>query len=249
MYTEEEVLYHAFKISQTRDDQLMHAGKSKKQITTDRMNRNQNTYGNAKANAYKSTYNQSQYAKKYADPNDPWTKDNSWKEKRKNKLMSPDERKLTTYGSAAGPQTLARQESILSGYSEADIADPKARDQAYLSLVNDELRKIPSHVDRAFSDLASNRNTKGGAITWGGNSKDSKLDTAEWNLLTSYVKKVEKNCDAQYNKLYGKNNNHGTIRTNRNTEFPYESKENIIAQAIIAKYGIPVNIVEAIYYG
>lgn len=33
MYSDEEVLYHAFKISQTRDDQLMHAGWTKKIAT------------------------------------------------------------------------------------------------------------------------------------------------------------------------------------------------------------------------
>ena len=33
MYTDEEILYHAFKISQTRDDQLMHAGWTKKIAT------------------------------------------------------------------------------------------------------------------------------------------------------------------------------------------------------------------------
>lgn len=235
MYSDEEVLYHAFKISQTRDDQLMHAGKSKKQITTDRMNRNQNTYGNAKANAYKSAYNRSQYAKKYADPNDPWAKENSWKEERKNKMMSPEERNKTTYtdedtrnhGGKVGPRLSISTEE---------------KNQYFDYLVKECIDDIPPEIDNILRDRAA-KDPDFIRYLWSNSGNDIRLtkagkqEQAEANMVIAYLNKIENEVVKKSAKRWERNwGGDGSITSLSDTELTNYGRRNI-KQALKDKYG------------
>lgn len=234
MYTDEEILYHAFKISQTRDDQLMHAGKSKKQITTDRMNRNQNTYGNAKANAYKSSYNQSQYAKKYADPNDPWAKENSWKEERRNTRMSPKERNKTVY------EDEENKDLIVGPHLKVG---PDAEEAYFEYLLQHEINNIPSGIDRILSERAStDPNFIDKLYRWAGHGaifRDDKQKEAEANMVYAYLAKMESNINNAIGKRFNRiwtDKKTGKLTDQSDTQLSNHGKQTV-RQALKDKYG------------
>ena len=257
MYTDEEILYHAFKISQTRDDQLMHRNTAafqakrdvnrrnkdedrkekkygKSQITTDRMNRNQNAYGNAKANTYKSAYNQSQYAKKYADPNDPWAKENSWKEERKNKMMSPKERNKTTYtdedtenhGGTVGPRLRISTE---------------AKNQYFDYLVKECIDDIPPEIDNILRDRAAKDpdfirylwSNSGNGIRL---TKAGKQEQAEANMVIAYLNKIENEVVKKSAKRWEGNWGDNSITRVSDMEASSHGRQSI-KQALKDKYG------------
>lgn len=178
MYTDEEVLYHAFKISQTRDDQLMHAGKSRS----------------------------------YKDKNE------------------------SVYKTPAGPKTLATTPSKWLGKSKADVMNltDNSRtflDSQYIDLVNHELDRIPSHIDKLFSDLSTNRN-------------NSQINDAEKRLLYSYAEKIKQKCDKTFNSLYGEqNNNVSKMRRLGPKTLDVTPTDMLIRQTIANKYRIPEDIV------
>lgn len=255
MYTDEEVLYHAFKISQTRDDQLMHRNtaafqakrdenrrnkdevrkeKTKSQITTNRMNSNQNAYGNAKADAYKSAYNRSQYAKKYADPNDPWAKENSWKEERKNKMMSPKERNKTTYtdedtenhGGTVGPRLRISTE---------------AKNQYFDYLVKECIDDIPPEIDNILRDRAAKDpdfirylwSNSGNGIRL---TKAGKQEQAEANMVIAYLNKIENEVVKKSAKRWEGNWGDNSITRVSDMEASSHGRQSI-KQALKDKYG------------
>lgn len=188
---DDELMHAAINIIRTRDDQLMHAGKTKKQIVTDRMNRNQNSYGLKKANAYKTEYNQAKYAEKYADPNDPWVKENTWKEERRNNIMSRDTRKKQTYNKPAGP-------GIVTNNNE--------KEQYFQYIANDAINNIPGHIDKLLRDRASSDpNFLNDLYYKGGKSyikRGTSDNSAESNLMYAYLDKIEQSINGQLTKRY-----------------------------------------------
>lgn len=221
MYTDEEILYHAFKISQTRDDQLMHRNTAAFQ---DKRDENRQKKAEERKEKMRGKKMQQTYAAKYGNLNDPWKKENSWKEKRRQELLTDKIDPVSIYTTPAQPDKL----------SLASLDDIES---TYKILVDNKMNHIPSHIDTILKDLSQYRQNNRARGTIFANKKDEKIDAAQMNTLKSYIHKLETECNNELAETYGWDSKRaGKIWYGHNYD---KTRSNIVKDALTNKYNIP----------
>ena len=231
MYTEEEILYHAFKISQTRDDQLMH--RNTNAFQAEREEKRQKKDEARKEKMYGKNMQQT-YTAKYGDPNDPWKKENSWKEKRRQELLTYKMDPVSIYTRRAQPDKLS-------------LASLDDIEKTYKILVDNKMNHIPSHIDAILKDLSQARqnNRARGSNSTFANKKDEKIDAAQMNTLKSYIHKLETECNNELAETYGWDSKRaGKIWYGHHYD---KTRSNIVKDALTNKYNIPLHYCDILF--